>query len=90
MKPCDFGHMFYMGILYPGHDQKSKTNGCTRVEKKIAVRLEAQRMNASNIYTKTNAKETSRPLISKQTAEDNSRNGRSCAKGKDMSQNGRK
>ena len=32
--------------------------------KKIAVRLETQRMNASNIYTKTNGKETSRPLIS--------------------------
>ena len=53
-----------MGILHPGHGQKSKTNGCTRVEKKIAVGLEAQRMNTSNIYTKTNGKEPLRPLIS--------------------------
>ena len=55
---------FLHGYFAPGPRPEVENKWLHQSRKKIAVRLEAQRMNASNIYTKTNGKETSRPLIS--------------------------
>ena len=42
---------------------RSRKQMVAQESEKIAAGLEAQRMHASNIYTKTDGKETLRPLI---------------------------
>ena len=63
MEPCVLGHMLFAwySAVWTGPEVENKWLRKSR--EKIAVRLEAQRMHASNIYTKTDGKETLRPLI---------------------------
>ena len=90
MKPCDFGHMVFTWVFCSRAKARSRKQMVAPESKKIAVRLEAQRMNASNIYTKTDGKETLRPPDLKQTAEAVGRNSRLGVEGKHMFGNGRK